>query len=55
VKIFHQRADVLDEGFLVMSAIANKIPRALDREVETIASFVLYGLKSTNSAIVRNS
>lgn len=55
VDIFNQRNDILDEGFLVMSAIANKIPKALDQRVDNIASFVLFGLKSTNSAIVRNS
>ena len=53
--IFRQRNDIFDEGFLVMSAVANKIPRALDRKVDDVAGFILYGLQSKNSAIVRNS
>ena len=55
IDIFQQRKDILDEGFLVMSAIANKIPKALDWKVDHIASYILFGLRSNNPAIVRNS
>ena len=55
VKVFNQREDIFDEGFLVMSAIANKFIDVLNKHIDTIAPFIMYGLESKSGAIVRNA
>ena len=55
IDIFNQRGDVIDEGFIVISAISNKFPNLVEDSVNRIGAFIIHGLKSTNSAIMRNS
>mmetsp|Transcript_16607 Transcript_16607/g.14501 ORF Transcript_16607/g.14501 Transcript_16607/m.14501 type:complete len:271 (-) Transcript_16607:29-841(-) len=54
IGIFQQRGDVFEEAFLALSAIANKIPEALDQKIEELGPFLVHGLKSDNAAIIRN-
>lgn len=53
--MFNQREDIFDEAFLALSAVANKHPVALDKKVNDIAPFLVFGLDSKNAAIIRNA
>lgn len=55
IDVFRQRKDIFDEAFLALSAIANKFPDALGTKVDELGSFLMLGLQSKNSAIIRNS
>ena len=55
IRAFNQRGDIFDEAFLALSAIANKFPDALNRKVEDLGPFIVFGLKSSNAAIIRNA
>lgn len=54
-RVFKQRQDIFDEGFLVLSAIANKFQNVFGDEIDVIGPYIMFGLDSKNSAIVRNA
>ena len=53
--IFNQRSDVFDEGFLVLSALCNKFDKFMKRNFITCAPYIMHGIKSKNSSLIRNS